>query len=80
MILRTTGSTRAWRVRRAFVLARDGYVCWLCGRAGANSVDHVVPRERGGTDDLGNLRAAHLSCNSRRGARTPVAPAPSRAW
>lgn len=80
MMLRPGGSTRAWRVRRAFVLQRDHWVCWLCGRAGADSVDHVIPRERGGTDDLGNLRAAHLSCNLRRGVRTPVAPAPSRRW
>jgi 5-methylcytosine-specific restriction endonuclease McrA len=79
-LLSDAGSTRAWRIVRQWILQRDQHVCWLCGRKGANSVDHVVPRERGGTDELGNLRAAHASCNSRRGARTPVAPATSRTW
>ena len=52
--------------KRPGVLARDGYVCWLCGLPGADSVDHVIPRSRGGTDDDDNLRAAHLRCNSGR--------------
>ncbi|HWG94417.1 MAG TPA: HNH endonuclease signature motif containing protein [Mycobacteriales bacterium] len=60
---------------------RDGAVCWLCGNgvdlsapAGspwAGSVDHVVPRARGGGNEPGNLRLAHRSCNSRRGSRLP---------
>ncbi|HEU5279977.1 MAG TPA: HNH endonuclease signature motif containing protein [Gaiellaceae bacterium] len=47
--------------------------CWLCG--GPFTVDdpavadHVVPRLYGGSDDETNLRAAHRSCNGRRGAR-----------
>lgn len=31
--------------------------------------DHVIPRSRGGTDDIGNLRPAHHRCNSQRGAK-----------
>jgi hypothetical protein len=60
---------------------RDGSTCWLCGNdvdprapAGsgwAGSVDHVVPRARGGGNEPGNLRLAHRSCNSRRGSRLP---------
>jgi 5-methylcytosine-specific restriction endonuclease McrA len=56
-----------WARVVATVVARDHGVCWLCGRPGANSADHVVPHSRGGTDALENLRAAHLACNLRRG-------------
>ncbi|MFR1472711.1 MAG: HNH endonuclease [Actinomyces urogenitalis] len=39
------------------------------------SVDHTLARSRGGSDHLGNLRLAHLSCNAAKGART-TEPAP----
>jgi hypothetical protein len=60
---------------------RDGWWCWLCGAAidpaapanspGSGTVDHVVPRSRGGTDEPGNLRLAHRRCNVRRGNHLP---------
>ncbi|MDP9434595.1 MAG: HNH endonuclease [Actinomycetota bacterium] len=60
---------------------RDGPLCWLCGNEvspsaprgsrDAGSVDHVVPRARGGGDEDDNLRLAHRACNSRRGSRLP---------
>lgn len=31
--------------------------------------DHVIPRARGGTDAIENLRGAHHECNSKRGAK-----------
>ena len=74
------GSTWRWRKLRAMVLARDGGVCWLCGRPGADSVDHVVPRVLGGGDTAWNMRAAHQRCNQQRGVEVPIAPAPSRSW
>lgn len=40
--------------------------CALCGKPGANSVDHIVP---GGGSDMSNLRPAHLSCNIARANR-----------
>lgn len=62
-----------WRRVRAMVLERDGYVCWLCGLPGANSVDHVLPVSKGGaTHDPANLRSAHFSCNSKRGNKVEV--------
>jgi 5-methylcytosine-specific restriction protein A len=66
-----------WERTRLRVLLRDGHVCQLCGRQGATSVDHIVPRSRGGTHDMDNLRAACISCNSRRGNRAarPALPA-----
>lgn len=60
---------------------RDGPLCWLCGNevdpaaprgsGWAGSIDHVVPRARGGGSEPANLRLAHRSCNSRRGSRVP---------
>jgi 5-methylcytosine-specific restriction enzyme A len=53
---------------------REERVCWLClepARPGDPlTADHVVPRAQGGTNTRQNMRAAHRSCNSRRGART----------
>jgi 5-methylcytosine-specific restriction endonuclease McrA len=37
-------------------------------------VDHLIPRSKGGGNDMGNLRPAHQRCNSRRGNR-PLTPA-----
>lgn len=60
---------------------RDGPRCWLCGNdvdlaapvgaPAAPSVDHVVPRARGGSSEPANLRLAHRACNGRRGSRLP---------
>jgi len=65
--LTSRGSTRAWRRTRAAVLARDGRRCRYCGKW-ANTVDHVVPRARGGTDQPSNLVAACWPCNRDKGA------------
>lgn len=38
--------------------------------AGA-TVDHVIPRSEGGSDDPDNLQAAHRGCNQAKGVRIP---------
>lgn len=57
-------------VSRRGVLRRDGYRCAYCG-VGAATVDHVVPRSRGGDDSWQNLVACCLRCNGAKGNRTP---------
>jgi 5-methylcytosine-specific restriction endonuclease McrA len=64
---RRPGSTRRWRKQRAAAIARDDGVCWICGQPGADSADHLLRDRDGGTDEPGNVRAAHLLCNLRRG-------------
>jgi 5-methylcytosine-specific restriction enzyme A len=59
----------SYQRKRQRILERDRFVCALCGHPGADSVDHVVPRSRGGSNDDSNLRAAHAHCNASRGAR-----------
>lgn len=45
-------------------------ICHLCGDPYADSIDHVVPVAIGGSDHPDNLRPAHTSCNSSKGARS----------
>jgi len=59
--------------RRA-VLLRDNYTCQYCGQRPSRSemtIDHVVPRIRGGTTTWENVVCACLRCNTRKGSRTP---------
>ncbi|WP_029117006.1 HNH endonuclease [Mycobacterium sp. URHB0044] len=58
------------RVTRDGVLRRDERACAYCGRA-ADTVDHVLPRSRGGGDTWFNLVAACQACNGLKGNRTP---------
>ena len=57
---------------RRNLLQRDHHTCQYCGaRDQPLSVDHVLPRSRGGTDTWENVTTACLSCNVRKGNRTP---------
>jgi 5-methylcytosine-specific restriction endonuclease McrA len=56
---------------RKNVLRRDGHRCQYCGDRDALTIDHVLPRSRGGSDTWENLVAACARCNSRKGNRTP---------
>jgi diadenosine tetraphosphate (Ap4A) HIT family hydrolase/5-methylcytosine-specific restriction endonuclease McrA len=49
------------------VLKRARYRCELCGVSAehkALEVDHIIPRNKGGTDDMANLQSLCYSCNS----------------
>lgn len=61
-------------LNRRNVLARDDHVCQYCGRRFPPhmlSIDHVVPRSRGGETTWENVVCACLRCNVRKGGRTP---------
>lgn len=57
--------------RRRRVLARDGHRCIYCG-GNADTIEHLMPRSKGGTDALANLAAACRSCNRLRGNQSLV--------
>ena len=57
------GSTNRWRERRALILKMHDYCCAYCGDD-ANTVDHVIPINNGGTDDPLNLVACCSRCNT----------------
>lgn len=65
-----------WEGTRRRILERDGYRCTIRGprcRGRATTVDHIIPRSRGGTSVDGNLRAACTACNyGRIGADEPA--------
>lgn len=50
---------RAWAALRTTVFDTYGTRCWMCGREGADTIDHLLERSRGGTNDITNLRPAH---------------------
>ena len=61
-------------LNRRNVLARDEHLCQYCGRhfpLQQLSLDHVLPRSRGGGTTWENVVCACLSCNVKKGGRTP---------
>jgi len=64
-------SSRNVPVSRRGVLRRDNHRCGYCGNS-ANTIDHVMPRSRGGADSWENLIACCLKCNNKKSDRTPA--------
>lgn len=64
--------TRA--LSRKNILMRDRYTCQYCGKifsAGELTLDHVMPRSRGGGSSWENLVTSCRCCNNRKGDRLP---------
>lgn len=61
---------RRTSLSRRAVFARDEHRCQYCGTA-ADSIDHVLPRSRGGEHVWENVAAACRPCNLRKRDRTP---------
>ena len=60
------------RLSRREVFARDGYLCQYCGRESRQlTLDHVLPRFRGGPHSWENVVTACIPCNHRKAGRTP---------
>jgi 5-methylcytosine-specific restriction endonuclease McrA len=55
---------------RLGVLARDGHRCGYCG-GHATTIDHILPRSRGGTSTWENCVLACIECNKKKADRTP---------
>jgi 5-methylcytosine-specific restriction endonuclease McrA len=54
------------------VLVRDGFRCAYCGGQRERlSIDHIIPKSRGGKTDFENCVAACRNCNLKKGGRTP---------
>jgi 5-methylcytosine-specific restriction endonuclease McrA len=65
---------RAVKFNRRNLYARDENRCQYCGRRFPTSeltLDHVVPRSRGGLSTWANLVCCCVACNARKGGRVP---------
>jgi 5-methylcytosine-specific restriction endonuclease McrA len=61
----------ARRLSRSTILARDGFRCQYCGSSRHLTVDHVVPRSRGGVTCWENVVTSCSPCNVRKGSCLP---------
>src|SRR5438132_744502 len=57
------------KISRRALFARDGWRCVYCGSGGRLTLDHVVPRSRGGDSVWENVVTSCAPCNLRKGNR-----------
>jgi 5-methylcytosine-specific restriction endonuclease McrA len=68
--LKSTTTERLWKlpsVSRRELLRRDGHRCQYCGSAKQLTIDHVIPRSKGGTHTWDNVTIACETCNHKKG-------------
>lgn len=64
---------RRRRMTKLEVFNRDKFVCQYCGRYSRElTIDHVVPRKRGGEHTWENVVSACVPCNRLKAGRTPL--------
>lgn len=66
------GAPKAPSGQRLRIYDRDSWSCVYCDSPHELTLDHVIPRSRGGSNSDDNLVAACRRCNCRKGARTPL--------
>ena len=65
------------RFNRKNIYIRDNYTCQYCGykptwnNRNVLNIDHVMPKSRGGTTSWDNVVVSCISCNSKKGCKTP---------
>ena len=63
--------THRRKITRRAVFARDGWACQYCGSRSNLTVDHVIPRSKGGSSSWENIVASCAPCNRRKGDSLP---------
>ena len=56
---------------RQNIFKRDGFQCQYCAKKEHLTLDHVVPKTKGGSSTWENLTTACNRCNARKGGQTP---------
>jgi 5-methylcytosine-specific restriction endonuclease McrA len=60
------------KITRRAIFARDQWTCQYCGSERSNlTIDHVVPRSKGGNSSWDNIVTCCAPCNRRKGDRLP---------
>lgn len=62
-------------ISRRALLVRDRYTCQYCGTQPGRqdlTIDHIVPKSRGGATTWENVVAACRRCNGKKGNKTPA--------
>ena len=59
------------KITRRAVFARDSWTCQYCGSRTSLTVDHVIPRSKGGASSWENIVASCAPCNRRKGNALP---------
>ena len=76
--MRRMGEYNIYKLRTLYRIAIDNSVYPECPRCkkpivrqGDLSIDHIVPKACGGTDDIENLQPMHRDCNCAKGSKMP---------
>jgi 5-methylcytosine-specific restriction endonuclease McrA len=70
--VRIPRDTHRRKITRRAVFARDDWTCQYCGSRSNLTVDHVVPRSKGGPSSWDNIVASCAPCNRRKGSASPT--------
>ena len=69
--VRVPRDTHRRKITRRAVFARDDWTCQYCGARSNLTVDHVIPRSKGGDSSWDNIVASCAPCNLRKGNALP---------
>ena len=69
--VRVPRDTHRRKITRRAVFARDDLTCQYCGARSNLTVDHVIPRSKGGDSSWDNIVASCAPCNLRKGNALP---------
>ena len=63
--------TKRLKINRNRIFKRDNHQCVYCGSRRDLTLDHVIPKSRGGSNDWTNLVTSCARCNVKKADRTP---------
>jgi 5-methylcytosine-specific restriction endonuclease McrA len=69
--VRIPRDTHRRKITRRAVFARDEWTCQYCGSRSNLTVDHVIPKSKGGASSWDNIVASCAPCNRRKGDALP---------
>ena len=63
--------SRGFRANRSRIYKRDNHECVYCGSKKDLTLDHVIPKSKGGSNEWTNLVTSCFKCNLKKGNKTP---------